>query len=322
MEYKDYYRTLGVERDATQDAIKKAYRRLARKYHPDVSQEPQAEQRFKEANEAYEVLKDPQKRAAYDQLGAQWRSGQDFRPPPGWQQGFEFRQGGDHSAGFSDFFESLFGHFATHPGAAGDEWRASTRTHRRHSPSTGEDQHAQIEISLEDAYHGVMRTIAVQAPKVTTKGQVKTQERNLNVRIPKGVIAGQRIRLAGQGAPDPWNGAQGDLYLEVLFKPHDLFTIDGRTVMLELPITPWEAALGCTVTVPTLGGKVDLRIPPNSQGGQKLRLKGRGLPGNPSGDQLVTLKLVTPRADTAAAKQFYQRMAEELPMNPRAVLGG
>ena len=321
MEYKDYYRILGVERDATQDDIKKAYRRLARKYHPDVSKEPQAEQHFKEANEAYEVLKDPEKRAAYDQLGQQWRSGEEFRPPPDWQQGFEFRSGGDRNAGFSDFFESLFGHFATHPGAAGDEWRASTRA-RAPSQSSGDDHQAHIEITLEDAYHGATRTITLQAPQVTAKGQVKTQERSLNVHIPKGVMAGQRIRLAGQGAPDPWNGTQGDLYLEVAFQAHPLFTVDGRTVMLELPITPWEAALGCTVTVPTLGGKVDLRIPPNSQGGQKLRLKGRGLPGHPPGDQLVTLKLVTPRADTAAAKQFYQRMAEELPMNPRAVLGG
>ena len=319
MEYKDYYRILGVERDATQDDIKKAYRRLARKYHPDVSKEPQAEQHFTEANEAYEVLKDPEKRAAYDQLGQQWRSGEEFRPPPGWQQGFEFRSGFERSSGFSDFFESLFGNLGARPGT---EWHSSTRTSRnRPAAASGEDHQAQIEISLEDAYHGATRNISLQSPQVTAEGHVKTRERSLNVQIPKGVMAGQRIRLAGQGAPSPWGGAGGDLYLEVAFKPHPLFSVDGRTVTLELPITPWEAALGCTVTVPTLGGKVDLRIPPNSQGGQKLRLKGRGLPGNPSGDQLVTLKLVTPRADSAAAKQFYQRMAEELPMNPRAVLG-
>lgn len=314
MEYKDYYQTLGLQRDATQDDIKKAYRRLARKYHPDVSKEPDAEQRFKEVNEAHEVLKDPEKRAAYDQLGNQWHAGQDFRPPPNWHQGFEFRGGFDRSSGFSDFFESLFGNLHGRGG-----FRQEGFTGRSSAP--GEDHHATIEISLEDAYNGATRTISLQSPEVSPEGRVQSRTRNLKVRIPKGVTAGQRIRLAGQGAPSPWDGGQGDLYLEIAFKPHPLFRVDGRNIILELPVTPWEAALGSTITVPTPGGKVELRIPPNSQSGQKLRLKGRGLPGEPPGDQLVILKLVTPRADTPAARELYERMAAELPMNPRAALG-
>ncbi len=310
MEFKDYYQTLGVERGATLDDIKKAYRRLARKYHPDVSKEPEAEARFKEVNEAYEVLKDPEKRAAYDQLGSQWRSGQEFRPPPNWDAGFEFRGGFDAGGGFSEFFESLFGG-GRRPGAAG----------RRQPRTTGEDHRATIEISLEDAYHGAQRTITLQAPEVTAQGQVITRSRNLNVKIPRGVTVGQNIRLAGQGSSGPWGGDKGDLYLEIAFRPHPLYKVDQRNVTLELPVTPWEAALGSTVQVPTLGGRVDLKIPPGSQSGTRLRLKGRGLPGTPPGDQYVVLKLVTPKADTPEARALYERMAAELPMNPRAGLG-
>lgn len=308
MEFKDYYKILGVARDASQDEIKRAYRRLARKYHPDVSDEPDAEERFKEVQEAYEVLKDPEKRKAYDQFGANWKAGQEFRPPPGWEQGFSF--GGDFGVGeFSDFFEALFGRGRTRrPSAGGFRVR-------------GEDQVARIQISLEDAYRGATQTITLNVPELGPDGRILAGSRTLNVRIPKGITEGQRIRLAGQGAPGLGGGPAGDLYLEVSFRPHPHFRADKRDIYLELPITPWEAALGRPVTVPTLGGPVELRIPAGSQSGRKLRLKGRGLPGDPPGDQYVVLKIVTPPANTEAARAFYERMAQELPMNPRADLG-
>ncbi len=312
MEFRDYYQILGVDRGAGVDEIKKAYRRLARKFHPDVSKEPDAETRFKEVGEAYEVLKDPDKRAAYDQLGSDWQTGQDFRPPPNWDTGFEFS--GDHggSGGFSDFFEALFG-------SAGMKRPGGARG--RGGRASGEDHHARIEISLEDAYHGATRVITLQVPGVTPDGHVVTRQHSLNVRIPQGVTEGQRIRLAGQGAPSPWGGAQGDLYLEVVLRPHPLYRAEGRDIYLDLPVAPWEAALGQRVPVPTLGGKVELKIPPGSQTGHKLRLKGRGLPGNPPGDQYVVLKVVTPRADTPAARAFYEKMAADLAFNPRAGIG-
>jgi curved DNA-binding protein len=313
VEFKDYYSIMGVARDATEDEIKRAYRKLARKYHPDVSKEPQAEERFKELGEAYEVLKDPEKRAAYDKLGANWKSGQEFRPPPDWDSGFEFRGGefrpGD-SAAFSDFFESLFGRGAG-PGARPGAGPFSAR---------GEDHHAKILIDLEDAFAGATRAITLQAPEVDAQGRVHTRERTLNVRIPKGIKPGQRIRLAGQGAPSG-RGASGDLYLEVAMRPHRLYRIEGQDLYLELPVAPWEAALGATVNVPTPGGTVDLTIPPSSSSGRKLRLKGRGLPGDPPGDLYAVLKVVLPPATTETAKAFYKEMEQRLGFNPRAGLG-
>ena len=309
MEYKDYYKILDVERDATQDDIKRAYRKLARKYHPDVSKEPDAEERFKEMAEAYEVLKDPEKRAAYDQLGANWQAGQDFRPPPDWDAGFEFSGGfgGAGGAGsFSDFFESLFGH---HGGMGGG------------FHGHGEDHHARVLIDVEDAFRGTVRNITLQAPEMDAQGRVRTRQRSLNVRIPKGVRQGQHIRLAGQGHPGMGGGKAGDLYLEVDFKPHPLYRVEGRDLYLELPIAPWEAALGARVKVPTPDGAVDMRIPENSRNGSKLRLKGRGIPGRAPGDLYVTLKVVQPPADSDKAKAFYQKMAGEFDFDPRAGLG-
>lgn len=313
MEFKDYYQILGVDRSANLDQIKKAYRRLARKYHPDVSKEEDAENRFKEVGEAYEVLKDPEKRAAYDQLGSNWRAGQDFRPPPNWDSGFEFSGDLGGAGGFSDFFEALFGSAAMGQARGG---------RGRGARAAGEDHHARIEIGLEDAYHGATRTITLQVPEVTADGHVVTRQHSLNVRIPQGVTQGQRIRLAGQGAPSPWDGAtRGDLYLEIVFRHHPLYRADGRDIYLDLPVTPWEAALGLRVPVPTLGGKVELKIPAGSQSGDKLRLKGRGLPGKPPGDQYVVLRLVTPRADTPTARALYEKMAADLAFNPRADIG-
>jgi curved DNA-binding protein len=309
MEYKDYYKTLGVARDASQDDIKRAFRKLARKYHPDVSKEPDAEARFKEVNEANEVLKDPEKRAAYDALGDQWRAGQEFRPPPGggtWQREFHFRPG--EAAEFSDFFSSLFG---------GGFGRAREEVFRHR----GQDQAARVGISLEEAYQGTTRELRLETPEIDKDGRITNRSRTLRVRIPAGVTQGQQIRLAGQGAPGIGGGPAGDLYLEVDLAPHPLFETEGRDVLLRLPIAPWEAALGASVKVPTLAGAVTLKVPPGSQTGQRLRLKGRGLPGSPPGDEYVLLEIVVPPADSEAARAEYRRMAAAFAFDPRAKLG-
>jgi curved DNA-binding protein len=315
MEYKDYYKIMGLAKDATPDEIKRAYRRLARKYHPDVSKEPNAEAKFKELGEAYEVLKDPQKRAAYDQIGQNWQEGQRFTPPPDWapDSGFGGGFSGARSSGFSDFFEALFG-----GGFRPGEDRAAYREFHSH----GRDQHARIQIDLEDAYQGGDHMISLNTPEIDADGHIISKIRTLNVKIPKGVKAGQRIRLAEQGEPGMKGGSRGDLYLEIEFKPHRLFRVKERDISLELPVAPWEAALGASVGVPTLGGKVELKIPAGSQTGKQLRLKGRGLPANPPGDQYVTLKIVTPPAETEAARKIYEQMAKTMPMNPRKEMGG
>ncbi|HYW04874.1 MAG TPA: DnaJ C-terminal domain-containing protein [Gammaproteobacteria bacterium] len=308
MEFKDYYEILGVPRDASQDDIKRAYRKLARKYHPDVSKEPDAEARFKEIGEAYEVLRDPEKRKAYDNVGRGYHAGEDFRPPPGWESGFDFSGGfsGVEGEAFSDFFESLFGRRRGTRSPFGAGFRVR-----------GEDQQARVRISLEDAYRGATRTLTLQSPEVDERGRVRRGTRSLNVRIPAGVREGQRIRLPGQGSPGAGGGESGDLYLEVEFERHPLFTVDGRDVHLTLPLTPWEAALGTTVAVPTLGGPVDMKIPAGTQAGRRLRLKGRGLPGRPAGDQYVTIRVVVPPVRTEEDRELLQRMARQMPMNPR-----
>lgn len=311
-EYKDYYKIMGVARDVGQDELKRVYRRLARKFHPDVSKEANAEAHFKEVQEAYEVLKDPQKRAAYDQLGSNWRQGQEFRPPPEWGQNFEFS--GSQFAeegGFSDFFSSLFGQ---RPGGG------RARGGARGFAMAGDDQVASIEIDLEDSFHGGSKTIELKGPQMGDDGRVTVQPRTLKITIPAGIVEGQRIRLAGQGSPGQGGGPSGDLYLEVHFRKHRLFTAEGRDVTLSLPVAPWEAALGATVPTPTLAGPVDLRIPPNAKSGQRMRLKGRGLPGSTPGDQYVVLKIVLPPSDSPQARELYERMQRELPFDPRAEL--
>jgi curved DNA-binding protein len=301
MKYKDYYEVLGVERDADPAEIKRAYRRLARKYHPDVSKEHDAEARFKELGEAYEVLSDKDKRATYDNLGSGWHSGDEFSPPPGWD--FASRAGhgfGGERFDFSDFLDSLFGGGA--PG--GDPFAA----HFHGSRARGGDERATIVISLEEAYKGGERALSL--------GRAGNDTRRLKVRIPAGIREGQQIRLAGQGQGG--HGRQsGDLFLSVEFAPHALFRADGKDVHMNLPIAPWEAALGATVKVPTLGGPVDLKIPPGSQSGRKLRLKGKGLGGSKAGDQYVTLQIMTPAADTEKAKRAYRSMAQAFDFNPR-----
>lgn len=313
MEFKDYYKIMGVARDATQDEIKRAYRKLARKYHPDVSKEPDAEERFKELGEANEVLKDTEKRAAYDQLGANYQGGQTFTPPPDWNTGFEYSgrstAGGD-AADYSDFFASMFGRDFNVGGAG----RASPH-------AKGEDHHAKILIDLEDSYHGATRTITLRVPAMDAQGHVGTKERVLNVTIPKGIRECQHIRLSGQGSAGSAAGKAGDLYLEIEFRPHPLYRVDGRDLYLDLPVAPWEAALGATVKVPTLGGIVELKIPEGSTAGRKMRLKARGIPSNPPGDCYVILSIALPPAQTEAAKELYRKMAHELAFNPRTKLG-
>lgn len=312
MEFKDYYAILGVAKDAGQDDIKRAYRKLARKYHPDVSKEPDAEARFKEVNEANEVLKDPQKRAAYDQLGSQWRAGQEFRPPPDWDAGFEFSGGGFTGADthqFSDFFETLFG--------MGSPFSGRTTRQGRHA-LRGEDHHAKILIPLADSFTGAQRSIQLQVPEVDARGRLILRPRTLNLRIPTGIGAGQKIRLAGQGAPGTGGAPAGDLYLEIEFEPHRLFQVEGRDLYLTLPLAPWEAALGARIQVPTPGGRVEVKVPAGAQAGQKLRLKGRGLPAQQPGDLFIILKLVNPPAGDARAQELYRRMADDVRFDPRS----
>lgn len=318
MEFKDYYKIMGLSADAKPEDIKRAYRKLARKYHPDVSKEPKAEEKFKELGEAYEVLKDPAKRSAYDQAAQRWRQGDTFTPPPGWQTRYE-THGGDFSGadfgGFSDFFEALFGQSGMRRGR-----RAPAEGFRGFS-MVGEDVHARIHITLEQAYQGGSQTLTLSAAERDATGKPVNKTRTLHVKIPKGVKEGQRIRLPGQGNPGYGDAPKGDLYLEIRFQPHRWFHAEERTIFLDLPITPWEAALGAGVAVPTLGGSVELKIPPGSQTGNKLRLRERGLPGTPPGDQYVTLKIITPPADNEPARAAYLELARRLPFNPRAHFG-
>ena len=322
MEFRDYYETLGVARDATQDDIKRAYRKLARKYHPDVSKEKDADQKFKALGEAYEVLKDPEKRTAYDQLGANWQGGQDFNAPPDWDAGFEFSGGGftqGDGQAFSDFFETLFGQ-GGHARGGQSRYSAGAQYQR----PQGGDHHAKIMIDLEDSLKGATRAITLHAPEVDAQGHVGTRERVLNIKIPRGIAPGQSIRLAGQGDPGFGGGPAGDLYLEVEFKPHPIYRLEGTDIYMELPIAPWEAALGASVKVPLPSGPsdiVDMKIPAGSAEGKKLRLKNRGLPAKQAGHFYVVLKIVWPPADNSAAEKLYRQMERELAFNPRAKLG-
>lgn len=327
MEFKDYYTIMGVARDATADDIKRAYRKLSRKYHPDVSKDKNAEAKFKELGEAYEVLKDPEKRAAYDRLGANWREGQEFRPPPDWNAGAEHPGRGDRweftggDAGeHSDFFESLF-----RRGFGGAQGQAGGRSGGRHArfSAKGEDHHAKIQIDLEDSYQGTTRTLSLRVPEMSEQGHVIPREHQITFTVPKGIREGQHIRLAGQGAPGVGEGGPGDLYLEVEFRPHPLYRVDKHDVYLDLPVAPWEAALGAEVEAPTPSGQVEVKIPAGSATGRKLRLKGRGLPGVTPGDFYFVLQIVVPAADNDSAKSFYEGMAKQFhTFKPRAKLGG
>lgn len=288
MQYRDYYEILGVTRAADGDEIKRAYRKMARKYHPDVSKEKNAEEKFKQVQEAYEVLRDTEKRAAYDHLGRDFRNGQQFRPPPDWSQRFG-QSGGQRFSdlnGFSDFFSSLFGGSGIGGGAA----------------AQSESDAGHLDVTIEEAYAGTKRRIALSE---------QGRQRQVDVQIPAGVTEGQSLRIPGIGG-------RSSLVFKIRLRPHHVYETAGKDIQVELPVAPWEAALGAKVAVPTLGGTVELTVPAGAQAGQKLRLRGRGLPGNPAGDQIVTLKLVAPPAQTAAAKEAYERMKRELDFDPRA----
>ncbi|HMW57080.1 MULTISPECIES: DnaJ C-terminal domain-containing protein [Candidatus Accumulibacter] len=312
MEFKDYYQILGVRRDATAEEIKKAFRKLARKYHPDVSKEVNAEARMQELNEANAVLSDPEKRAAYDQLGRGYQPGQEFQPPPDWDAGFEFSGQGfspGEAGDFSDFFAELFGRTrAAH--------RFNSGQHG-HFQARGEDHHAKVLLDLEDAFSGATRQISLRAPRIDAQGRVVLENRTLNVKIPQGVHAGQVIRLAGQGAPGIGSAPAGDLMLEVRFRPHPRFRVQGRDLHLTLPVAPWEAALGTVVTVDLPQGSVKVRIPEGAQSGRQLRVRGKGIPGAQAGDLLLDIQVVLPSADTARARALYETMARELAFDPR-----
>ena len=326
MEFKDYYAALGVERSATDDEVRKAYRKLARKYHPDVSKEADAQTRMRDINEANDVLSDTKKRAAYNALADRVARGGStaghagapgsgsFHPPPGWDEGFEFHhsagQGPADHAHFSEFFSSVFGTGA-HRTASSSNYRAR-----------GEDHHAAIEISVEDAIHGVERDISLRALETDAQGQPHFVNHTLTVKIPAGVHPGQFIRLTGHGMPGQGGEPAGDLYLEVRIALHSLYRVDGRDLFLTLPVTPTEAALGAQVQVPTpSGGVLEVTVPPNARSGLKLRLKERGLPGKPPGHLYLLLDIVLPPADTNAARKAYEQFAQAAPFNPRRHLG-
>lgn len=311
MQFKDYYQILGVARDATADDIKKAFRKLARKYHPDVSKEPDAESRMQEINEANTVLSDPEKRAAYDQVGRSYRPGQEFHAPPDWDAGFEFSGSGyspGDAAGFSEFFAELFGRM----GRDGHGFRPRGQAHAR-----AEDHHAKVLLDLEDSFTGAVRQLSLRVPQLDAAGRVVLSTRTLNVRIPQGVFAGQIIRLAGQGAPGAGSVPPGDLLLEVEFRPHPRFQAKGADLYMTLPVAPWEAALGALVTVDLPGSRIKVRVPEGAQSGGQLRVRGKGIPRNPPGDLLLDIKLVLPPANTPKSRQIYEEMARELAFDPR-----
>jgi len=286
MQYRDYYEILGLTRSADADEVKRAYRKLARKFHPDVSKEKNAEDKFKEVQEAYEVLRDSDKRAAYDQLGRDFRNGQQFRPPPDWSQRFGSSGGQRFSDlnGFSDFFSSLFGGSGAGAGNSGQ-----TDSNAGH-----------LDVTVEEAFAGTKRRVALNE---------HGRQRQVDVQIPAGVTEGQPLRIAA---------GRTSLIFRIRLRPHHLYEVVGKDVQIELPLAPWEAALGAKVAVPTLGGTVELTVPAGAQSGQKLRLRARGLPGNPAGDQMVTIKLVTPTAHSATEKEAYERMKRDFNFDPRA----
>jgi curved DNA-binding protein len=308
MEFRDYYKILGVDPDADDKAIKAAYRRLARKYHPDVSAEEGAEEKFKELAEAYEVLKDTEKRAQYDMLRQQGGAGP-FQPPPGWQAGGFDAAGGEFEGGFSDFFEQIFGQ-ARHGSRQGYS--------REHYARRGEDVELTLAIFLEDAFRGESRTISYEVPGFDQQGRLVRQQRNLKVKIPAGVTEGERIRLKGQGAPGIGDAPAGDLYLQIRFAPHPLYLVEGDTLTITVPLAPWEAALGCKLPVPTLEGLINLTVPPNSQNGKRMRIKGKGLgKADKRGDLYVVLRLTMPATATAKEQELWRQLSEESNFDPR-----
>ena len=314
VKFKDYYGVLGVKRDASQDEIQRAYRKLARKYHPDVNKEPSAEDTFKEAGEAYEVLKDPEKRKKYDTLGANWKTGQDFRTPPGWDVQYEFRGDPGSFRGFepggsgsSDFFETLFGGRSGRRGSGGfsQTW-----------PMDGPDSEATLTITLEEAYHGTSKSITLESAMPGTP----TARKSYNVRIPPGTTDGKIIRLAGQGGKGTGGGKDGDLLLHVRLARHPTYRVSGHELTQTVPVSPWEAGLGAKIRIPTLEGPITLTIPAGTQSGQKLRVRGKGLPkrGGERGDLFVEIRMTLPKKLTDGERALLEQLAKKSTYDPRA----
>jgi curved DNA-binding protein len=306
MKYKDYYAILGVERGASADDIKKAYRKLARKYHPDVSKEKNAEERFKEVAEAYETLKDAEKRAAYDRLGS-FPPGQDFRPPPDWQQDFSGGQFSFDDLDLADLFAGLRGGFRRAGG-------------RAEMAMPGEDFEVNVRITLEQSHHGTTLDLALQIPEYDAQGRLRRVQRNFKARIPKGATEGQRLRLPGKGGKGVNGGRDGDLYLNIALEPHRLYRVSGHDLYLDVPLAPWEAVLGATVEIPTLGGPVRLKIKPGTHAGQQLRLAQRGLPKprDGAGDLYAIIQIAVPTVVHERERALYEQLARESAYDPRA----
>ena len=317
MKYKDYYAILGVERKASADEIKKAYRKLAQKYHPDVTKDPAGEEKFKDIAEAYQTLKDAEKRAAYDQLGSGYQPGQDFRPPPDWERHFRERYAGAGPGGGTFSFEDvdlsdLFGAFGGRARGGGGRGRASMQI-------PGEDFEVTVHLALGDAFRGTQVDLNLQLPEYDEQGRVRHVPKTIKARIPKGATDGQRLRLRGQGGKGINGGPNGDLYLNIVLHPHPLFRPDGHDLYLDLPLTPWEAALGATVEVPTLSGAVNLKIPPGTAAGKKLRLAKKGLP-KPSGgegDLYAIVQIVNPTVLSERERELFRELADASRFNPR-----
>ncbi len=316
MEFKDYYKTLGVSKNATADEIKKGYRKLARKHHPDVSKNPDAEKKFKDIGEAYEVLKDPEKRKLYDQYGSDWETGkqreeyQKQYQSGGYGSNFGFEGSFDNSREYSDFFETLFGNA-----------RQKGGFHRQQFQQRGEDIDASIKIPIIDAFHGGTRRISFTVQSVANNGRVTTKPKTLNVTIPKGIRSGQKIRLAGQGSPGYNGGENGDLFIKIEYEKDPIYSVEDADIYMNLPVAPWEAALGASITIPSPSGNVKLKLPADSFQGKKLRLKGKGIPAKPPGDLYVIISIVLPPANNEKAKKVYEQM-KDLNFNPRTNFGG
>lgn len=323
VEYKDYYNILGVPKTAGQEEISKAYKKLARKYHPDLNpNDAKAETKFKELNEAYEVLKDPEKRKLYDSLGPNWQQGQNFQPPPGFENmRFNFGgggMGGQDMGGFSSFFETIFGGTGGMGGHPGGDPFESQFGHRR-GRRRGQDIDVGLDLTLEEAYRGGPKPISLQERVPGPDGIGRIQNRTLEVNIPAGVKDGAKIRLSGQGSPGAGGGKAGDLYFKVRILPHAQFTVDGSNIVHDLFLTPWEAALGARVRVPTLDGSVDMNIPAGVSSGQKLRVRCKGLGCDPNkGDLMVRIMIRTPKNLTARARELWESLARESDFNPRS----
>ena len=332
IKYKDYYEILGVKRDSSQEDIKKAYRKLAREFHPDINKSPSAESRFKDITEAYEVLGDSEKRKRYDHLGSGWQNGQDFTPPPGWEnynfdfgqnkgfkKTFSFNEFEDLTGGFSDFFEMMFGDSFGGKNKRKKQYEFSNYNNQYESKK-GMDSEASITISLDDAFHGAVKTITLSTMDKRNFGFGRRSSKSYNIRIPKGITHGSKIKLKGQGTESEFGGKPGDLLLQINILPHNIFRLNGYDLEIDLPLSPWEAVLGAKVTIPTIDGKATLNIAPGTQNDSRLRLKGKGMPkkgGKDFGDMYAVVKIVIPKNLNSKELKLFEELAKTSDFKPR-----